>query len=121
VLQLRATTGCRPPAGDAGLAPNAPPVPALPESLRRALTALGSSDEVARLREVACPDGGVARTYTVDDVPAPRDLGRSLQPVIQGATVVRAEPAGWAYRTGPDSVVVLKDGATLRVSATTGC
>ena len=60
----------------------------------------GAIDEVAAVQEIACPDGGVGRTYTVDGVPAPRDLGRSLQPVVKGATVVRAEPAGWALPQG---------------------
>ena len=50
----------------------------------------------------------MGRTYTVDGVPAPRDLGAGLQPAIKGATVVRAEPAGWAYRIGTDSVVIVK-------------
>jgi hypothetical protein len=121
VLQLRASTGCRPPAGDAGLDPELPPATELPESLRRALAALGTDDDVATVREIACPGGGVGRTYAVDGVPAPRDLGRSLQPVIEGATVVRAEPAGWAYRTGTDSVAIVKDADLLRVSATTAC
>jgi hypothetical protein len=54
-------------------------------------------------------------------VRAPADLGRGLQDVVQGATVVRAEAAGWAYHTGTDSIVVVKDGSLLRVSATTPC
>jgi hypothetical protein len=41
--------------------------------------------------------------------------------VTGGATVVRADPDGWAYRTGNDSVVVVADGPRLRVSATTAC
>jgi hypothetical protein len=57
----------------------------------------------------------------VDGVPAPRDLGRSLQDLVAGGTVVRAEPDGWAYRSGADSVVVVRVDATLRVSATTPC
>jgi hypothetical protein len=121
VLQLRASTGCRPSADDADLDPASPPATPLPKSLRHALEALGSDDDVAAVREIACPDGGVGRTYTVDGVPAPRDLGRSLQPVIEGATVVRAEPAGWAYRVGADSVVIVKNDDTVRVSATTAC
>ncbi|HEU4347820.1 MAG TPA: hypothetical protein VFR35_08530 [Actinoplanes sp.] len=120
VFQLEATTGCRPVDGGVDLNPADPPAPSTPPSLRRALTALGSAGR-PRLREVACPDGGTARTYTVDGVPAPRDLGRSLQPAIDGATVVRAEPAGWAYLTGSVSVVVVKDGDALRVSSTIAC
>jgi hypothetical protein len=121
VLQLRASTGCRPPADDADLAQDRPTATSLPDSLRRALRALRSDDDVATVLEIACPDGGIGRTYTVDGVPAPRDLGRSLQPVIEGATVVRAEPAGWAYRTGTDAVVIVKSDAAVRISATTAC
>ena len=121
VFQVRASTGCRPPADDADLDPKRPPATPAPDALRRALVALGSVDEVAAVQEIACPAGGAGRTYTVDGVPAPRDLGRSLQPVIEGATVVRAEPAGWAYRTGAGSVVIVKNADSLRVSATTAC
>jgi len=121
VLQLRVSTGCRPSADDADLDSKLPSATQLPDSLRRALAALGSDDYVATVQEVACPDGGAGRTYTVDGVPAPRNLGRSLEPVIEDATVVRAEPAGWAYRTGTDSVVIVKDADSLRVSVTTAC
>ena len=120
VFQLVARTGCRPLDGGADVSPADPPAPSTPPSLRTALAALGGAGQ-ARLREVACPDGGTARTYTVDGVRAPRDLGRSLQPAVEGATVVRAEPAGWAYLAGTDSVVVVKDGDALRVSSTTAC
>jgi hypothetical protein len=121
VLQLRASTGCRPPADDAGLDPVLPPSAQLPASLKAAVEALGGDDDVAQVLQIACPDGGAGRTYTVEGVPASRDLGRSLQPVVEGATVVRAEPAGWAYRTGSDSVVIVKNDDSLRVSATTDC
>jgi hypothetical protein len=123
VLTLRAYTGCR-PVGDASTAePSEPPaaLTAAPAALRTALDALGASSTGARVREVACPGGGVARAYTVDGVPAPGDLGRSLTPAVRGATVVRAESAGWAYRTGGDSVVITRVDAALRVTATTSC
>jgi len=121
VFQVRASTGCRPPAD--GVDPDRDSVPAtrLPDSLGRVLTALGGDAEGATVNEVGCPDGGTGRTYTVDGIPAPKDLGRSLQPVVHGATVVRAEPAGWAYRAGTDSVVIEKTADSLRVSATTAC
>jgi hypothetical protein len=119
VFQIEAFTGCRPLA-DVATEPAEAPAAALPASLRQALLAL-QGDGPARVRSVACPDGGTARTYIVDTVPLPRDLGRSLQPVVQGATVVRAEPAGWAYRTGAESVVVDRVGTSLRVGATVGC
>jgi hypothetical protein len=120
VVPLRASTGCRPTAEGAALSPADATATSAPASLTTALRALGGSGP-AKLREIACPDGGVGRTYTVDGVRAPEDLGRSLQGVIQGAIVVRAEPAGWAYHTGADSVVIVKDGSTLRVNATTAC
>lgn len=121
VFHLRASTGCRPPAGDADLTPDLPPATQLPDSLRRALTALRSNDDVAKVQEIGCPAGGVGRTYSVDGVPAPGDLGRSLESVVQGATVVRAEPTGWAYRTGTDSVAIVQTGDSVRISATTAC
>ncbi len=117
VVQVAVSTGCRPRADVAVPAIGAPEPPA---AMRATLAALGGDGE-ARATMTPCPDGGVGRTYTVDGVPAPRDLGRSLQGVVAGATVVRAEPAGWAWRTGPESVVVLKNGAALRVSVTTSC
>ncbi len=120
VVQVTVSTGCRPPSDRLDTGAAGGPVTDLPASLRTALTALDGGGP-ARLAEVACPDGGAARTYTVDGVPAPRDLGRSLQDVVAGATVVRAEPAGWAWRAGPDSVVVVRNGETVRVSATTSC
>jgi hypothetical protein len=120
VVQVTVSTGCRPRSDSVDLPVAGPPVRDLPPVLRSALGAFGG-DRPARLTEVSCPDGGTGRTYTVDGVPAPRDLGRSLQDVVAGAKVLRAEPAGWAYRAGPDSVVILKNDATLRVSATTAC
>jgi hypothetical protein len=117
VLQVTVSTGCRPRAdvatpGSAGGEP--------PALMRATLAALGGNG-TARVSEVPCPDGGIGRTYTVDGVPAPRDPGRSLQDVVAGATVLRAEPAAWAWRAGAESVVVVKDGDRLRVSVTTPC
>jgi hypothetical protein len=57
----------------------------------------------------------------VDGVTVPGDLGRSLQPVVAGETVLRAEPAGWAYLVGSESVVVERVADALRLSATTPC
>jgi hypothetical protein len=120
VVQVTVSTGCRPRSDGVDLPAAGPSVEDGPPALRAALAAL-AGDGPARLTEVACPDGGTGRTYTVDGVPAPRDLGRSLQGVVAGATVLRAEPAGWAYRAGADSVVVVRNGETLRVSVTTPC
>ena len=116
-VQVTVSTGCRP---GADLSPAPAPVAESPAALRAVLGALGGSGQ-PRVGEVACPDGGVARSYTVDGVPAPRDLGRGLQGVVAGATVVRAEPGAWAWRAGADSVVVLRAGESVRVGVTTGC
>ena len=120
VVQVTASTGCRPRSERVQADPAGSRATQLPASLRAALAALGGSG-AARFSEVGCPDGGVGRTYTVEGVPAPRDLGRSLRDLVAGGTVVRAEPDGWAYRSGADSVVVVRVDATLRVSATTPC
>ena len=120
VLQMTVSTGCRPRA-DLPAAGDGAPAGELPAPMRAALDALGGTAGPARLTEVPCPGGGTGRTYTVDGVPAPRDPGRALADVVAGATVVRAESAAWAWRDGPASVVVAKDGEALRVSATTPC
>jgi hypothetical protein len=121
VLTLEASTGCRPTAGttlDSADPQAGNPPPALAEVLR----ALGAAGERSpAVRAVVCPGGGVASTYTVDGVPRPKDLGRSLEPVTGGATVVRADPDGWAYRTGNDSIVVTASATTLHIAATTPC
>jgi hypothetical protein len=97
-----------------------PPTGAPPIAFTTALRALGVAGETTATA-VRCPDGGTAATYTVERRWTAADLGRSLQPALGGATVVRADPDVWAYRTGPDSVVVLRDGTTLHISATTPC
>ena len=119
VVTLEVSTGCRPAAGTA-LDLAEPRTGAPPIAYTAALRALGVDGETTATA-VACPDGGAAATYTVERRWTPADLGRSLQPALGGATVVRADPDGWAYRSGPDSVVVLRDGTTLHVSATTPC
>lgn len=119
VVRIEASTGCR-PAGPLGLVTQAPAPP--PKPLLAVLGALGQrSVAAAGVSAVACPGGGSGRTYTVDGVPAPRNLESALQSVIGGATVVRAEPAGWAWHAGDDGLVVAKDGATLRVAVTRPC
>ena len=119
VIRIEVRTGCRPLAAGVDLDPDDQPATA-PPALARALAAVGGSG-AARMREVACPDGGTARTYTVDGVAVPRDLGRSLQPVVAGHTVLRAKPEGWAYLAGSESLVVERIGDALRLSATTPC
>jgi hypothetical protein len=118
VLTLEAATGCRP---DAAVPSSAfPQAGDPPAALTSVLRALGGSGEPA-VTAVGCPDGGTAATYTVDGVKAVGDLGRSLTPVTAGTTVVRADPDGWAYRTGTVSIVVAAQASALRVSATTAC
>jgi hypothetical protein len=119
-VTVRLSTGCRPTgSGDPGRAdPSAGPAPAV---LRAVLSALGApaGDAPAAVRAVACPAEGVAGTYVVDGVAAPADLAASLRRLDAG--VVRADPEVRAYRTGSDSVVVVPDGARLRVSVSTSC
>jgi hypothetical protein len=118
---LEASTGCRPIAAtdrdSADPAPVAPP-PAFPGALRAVGATIPSKLDTLT---VVCPGGGRASTYAADNLKAPADLGGALQTVVTGTTVVRADPHGWAYRTGEDSVVVTEDGGRLRVSATTAC
>jgi hypothetical protein len=119
MVTLEASTGCR-PAARSKLDLVDPSAGDPPVAFTAALRALGVAGETT-VTAVHCPDGATAATYTVDRRWSPADLGRSLEPALGGATVVRADPDGWAYRTGPDSVVVIRDGPTLQVSATTPC
>lgn len=119
VLPIEISTGCR-PAGDLKPVTSGPVEP--PASLVSVLRALGQdASGAAGLSTVTCPGGGSGRTYTVDGVPAPRDLGGALQPVVGGASVVRAEPGGWAYVADRRSVAVVKQGEKLRLSVTEPC
>jgi hypothetical protein len=121
VFTLEASTGCRPAADTADEIADPRPAPE-PAVLSAALTALRvTAVPNPAIHSVSCPGGGVASTYTVDDVAAPGDIGAALQPAVNGATVVRSDPDGWAYRLGGDSVVVVDDGGPVQVSATTSC
>jgi hypothetical protein len=120
VLTLEAATGCRPTAPTTlDSADPAAGVP--PAALGQVLRVLHAGTADPAVRAVACPRGGTAATYTVDGVPRTPDLGRALEPLTGGATVVRADPDGWAYRDGDDSIVITAAEATLRVAATTPC
>jgi hypothetical protein len=119
VVTLEVSTGCR-PAATTVLDLADPPAGGPPLAYTSALRALGVAGETT-VTAVRCPAGGTAATYTVERRSSPIDLSRSLEPALGGATVVRADPDGWAYRTGSDSVVVLRDGSTLHLSATTPC
>jgi hypothetical protein len=119
VVTLQASTGCRPTAATTGATaqPQAGDPPAV---LTEVLKALGGSGEPT-VTAVGCPAGGTAATYTVDGVALVPDLGHSLEPVTAGATVVGADPDGWAFRTGSASIVVTALPTALRVMATTSC
>jgi hypothetical protein len=119
VITLEASTGCR-PASRSVLDLANPQAGNPPIAFTAALRALGVAGETT-VTAIRCPDGGTAAAYTVERRSSPTDLGRSLEPALGGATVVRADPDGWAYRTGTDSVVVVRDDTTLHISATTSC
>lgn len=120
VITLEASTGCR-PASRTVLDLADPQAGSPPIAFTAALQALGVAGETT-VTAIRCPDGGTAATYTVERRAGRADLGRSLEPALGGATVVRSDPDGWAYRTGTDSVVVLRDDdTTLHISATTSC
>jgi hypothetical protein len=116
---LQASTGCRPTAETAP-ATAAPGLGPEPMPLRDALRVLGLTGTPST-QSIACPAGGAAGTFTVDTTPAPPNLGSALQPAVNGAYVVLADPEAWAYRRDSTSVVVTATGDRLRVSATTPC
>lgn len=120
VLTVEAATGCRPDAKAGTADPRAGDPPA---ALDAVITALGrpAGDTGPVVQAVACADGGVAATYTVDGLPRTADVGRSLGAVTAGASVVRSDPRGWAYRAGDVSVVVIADPTATKVYATTPC
>jgi hypothetical protein len=112
-VTVRVSTGCRPLGGDEPAAdPSAGPTP---DALTSTLTRLGTGDAALSVSAVACPAGGVAGTWTVEDVAAPADLAGRL------TGDVRDGPEVWAFRTGNDSVVVTRDGSQLHISTSTTC
>jgi hypothetical protein len=117
---LRVSSGCR-PVGAGGIDRSDPSAGPAPAVLRTTLDALGGTAEAVTVHTVGCPDGGTAGTYTVSGLAAPGDWPRRLAPVASGAAVVRADTSRRAFRTGNDSVLVVSDGHTLRVSASTAC
>ncbi len=119
VVTIRVSTGCRPLGADEAEPAADPSAGPEPDALAAVLARLGaSSGETVDVSAVACPAGGVAGTYVVDDVAAPVDPARRLSGV-PGA--VRSGPDVWAYRTGSDSVVVVRDDSRLRVEVSTDC
>jgi hypothetical protein len=129
VLTLTVSTGCRPTGSgehrersEENHAPADPQSRDLPAALTapmRALRLILNRYNVGP--PVACPEGGARRMYTTVSDSAPKDLGSSLQGAVGGATVVRADPQLWAYRTGSDSVVVAVANAEVTIKVTTGC
>jgi hypothetical protein len=121
VVTLRVTTGCR-PRGDAEPDRADPVAGAAPRVLDTVVAGLGGAASApTSVQAVACPDGGVAATYSVDGMAAPADLAARMRVVSAGASVVRDDAAAWAYRAGDDAVVVVPDGQRLRVSVSAGC
>jgi hypothetical protein len=70
-------------------------------------------------RAVVCPDGGTVSTFVRDAGPVVGESGPRGVP--EGTVPVWADAGGWAYRSGPVSVVVNADRDRFRVSVTTAC
>lgn len=117
VLTVKTSTGCRPPTALNTADPRAGDPPAALADVERAFHGTGTPT----VHALACGNGRTAATYTVNGLPRTGDLGRSLEPVTVGATVVLSDPNAWAYRAGDVSVVVNADPTSIRVSATTPC
>jgi hypothetical protein len=110
VLRLRVESGCRPPDGPVEEAD--PVAGETPEAVRK----LGVAPEVYA---VSCPGGGTAATFEAEGGEADPESEPSGLPA--GTAPVWAEPGGWAYRTGSDSVVASTEGGRLVLSVTTAC
>jgi len=118
-ITLRLTSGCRPGPASA-VDKREPAAAAAPAELATVLTGLGARQPAPQVRAVACPDGGVAASYAVEE-PPPADLAARMRTVSAGAAIVRSDDAAWAYRKNGVSVVVVPDGEQLRVTAGSGC
>jgi hypothetical protein len=119
VLVVEVSTGCRPP-GRAEPDEADPAAGGVPAVLGTVLAELGGSGAPA-VQAAACPDGGVAATYTVGGVPAPADLPGRMRELGAGGSPVRGDESAWAYRSGAHSVVVVPDGKEMQVSVSNGC
>jgi hypothetical protein len=119
VLTLRVSTGCRPDNGSVDRSD--PAAGAAPAVLGKVLDGLGASTGARSVQAVACPDGGVAATYFVDDVAMPRDLSGRLRKISAGAQLVRDDASAWAFGSGNESVAVVPDEQKLRISVSVGC
>jgi hypothetical protein len=134
VIQLTATTGCRPvvqpmeqphpPHASPGIQASAQPQYPVGAEAARVLAALGASKVAARDSASApCPGGGVVATAHAVGQPVPQGpLAPALRPLAgTHAVVVTDQPTLYAYRSGPLSVVVEAAGGEIRVAATTAC
>jgi hypothetical protein len=122
VIQLTATTGCRP--ASPGIQASAQPQYPIGAEPARVLGALGATDVAAGDRVSApCPGGGVAATArAVGQRVQQAPLAPALRPLAgTHAVVVTDQPTLYAYRTGPLSVVVEAAGGEIHVAATTAC
>jgi hypothetical protein len=131
-VTLRVSTGCRPSVPGGTLESSDPPPGARPAVLDTVLRDLkasaptasaptASAPGVVSVRVITCPAGNVAGTYVVDDVATPPDLVSGLKNLAVGDQQIRADETVRAYRTGNDSVIVVVDDRTLRVSVSTAC
>ncbi|WP_433371234.1 hypothetical protein ACQPZX_47070 [Actinoplanes sp. CA-142083] len=117
VLTLRLTSGCRP--GPVEGVDKSDPAATAPAELKTVLSALGGTG-TPEARAIGCPGGGVAGSYTVE-VPEANDWQARMRAAAAGAEILRSDEGGWAYRKGSESVVVVADGKTLRVSVSGDC
>ena len=118
-LRFAADTGCRPYPEPVREAP-------APEADRAAvqavLDALRLPGPQWRVTTLPCPSGDPL--WTVEAVAvgtAPPVLSSLGETSARGAVVVQANQEVYAYRTGSTGVAVRASGATVTVSATTGC
>jgi hypothetical protein len=119
VLILEVSTGCRPP-GNAEPDGADPAAGAAPAVLGAVLAKLGGAG-APEVQAAACPEGGVAATFSVARVPMPADLAERMRQLGAGGTPVRGDESAWAYRTGAESVVVVPDEKQLQINVSNGC
>lgn len=118
ILTVRVDSGCRPATGAADVSD--PPAPSPPAALAATLTALGAAPVPGpQARVVTCPDGGTAATFVA--AAGAVDAADGPVGVPDGTLPVWADAGGWAYRIGPESVVVSTSGGQAQVAVTTGC
>ncbi|MBU2663149.1 hypothetical protein KOI35_06465 [Actinoplanes bogorensis] len=123
-FSLRLSTGCRPVDGDETPARDDPATaqaPVAPAVLADTLGALGIQWRAPKVQAVTCPSGAVAASYSVGPVSRTKDLATGLRTVADGAEIVRDDDSEHAYRKDGDSIVIVPDGASVRVTVSTPC